>query len=124
VSRRVILISILMLIVTAGSLAQNSDQNPTLADLQRQIQEMRSQMAKMQNRIAQLEATNGTAETNSSTDPILPQNQTPHAEALRSPLGEVKTSKETMPFHNKGITLTSGGFLESTVLVRTRHKSA
>jgi uncharacterized protein YlxW (UPF0749 family) len=80
VSRRVIVVSILMLTVTVGSLAQTSNLDPTIADLQRQIQDMRSQMAKMQNRIADLEATNGTAETNSTTDPILPQSQTPPAE--------------------------------------------
>jgi hypothetical protein len=124
VSRRVIVVSILMLTVTAGSLAQNSNQDPTIADLQRQIQEMRSQMAKMQNRIAELEAPNGTAETNSTTDPILSQSQTPPAESLRSQLGEVKTSKEATPFNYKGITLTPGGFLESTILVRTRNENA
>ena len=78
VSRSVILVSILMLIATAGSVAQTANQDPTITDLQRQIQEMRLQMAKMQNRIADLEATKETAEKNSSTDPILlPQNQTP-----------------------------------------------
>jgi hypothetical protein len=124
VSRRVIVVSFLMLTVAAGSLAQNSNQDPTIADLQRQIQEMRSQMAKMQNRIAELEAPNGTAETNSTTDPIQPQSQTPPAEALRLQLGEVKTSKEATPFNYKGITLTPGGFLESTILVRTRNENA
>ena len=80
VSRRVVSVSILMLLATAGSVAQTANQDPTIANLQRQIQEMRSQMAKMQNRIAELEAPNGTAETNSTTDPILPQSQTPPAE--------------------------------------------
>jgi uncharacterized coiled-coil protein SlyX len=117
-------VSFLMLTVAAGSLAQNSNQDPTIADLQRQIQEMRSQMAKMQKRIAELEAPNGTAETNSTTDPIQPQSQTPPAEALRLQLGEVKTSKEATPFNYKGITLTPGGFLESTILVRTRNENA
>jgi uncharacterized coiled-coil protein SlyX len=113
-----------MLLATGGSLAQTANQDPTIADLQRQIQEMRSQMAKMQNRIAELETTNQTAEKNSSTDPILLQSQTPPAEALRSQLGEVKNSKETMSFRYKGITLTPGGFLESTILVRTRNENA
>jgi uncharacterized coiled-coil protein SlyX len=90
VSRSVILVSILMLIATAGSVAQTANQDPTITDLQRQIQEMRLQMAKMQNRIADLEATKETAEKNSSTDPILPQSQTPSTEDLRSQLGEVR----------------------------------
>src|SRR4029077_6832609 len=124
VSRKVILVSILTLIATAGSVAQTANQDPTITDLQRQIQEMRSQMAKMQNRIADLEATKETAEKNSSTDPILPQSQTPSTEALRSQLGEVRASKEPTSFYYKGITLTPGGFLESTILVRTRNENA
>jgi len=124
VSRSVILVSILMLIATAGSVAQTANQDPTITDLQRQIQEMRLQMAKMQNRIADLEATKETAEKNSSTDPILPQSQTPSTEDLRSQLGEVRASKEPTSFYYKGTTLTPGGFLESTILVRTRNENA
>ena len=124
VSRRVISVSILMLLATAGSVAQTANQDPTIANLQRQIQEMRSQMAKMQDRIAELETTKENSETNSSTDPILPQSQTPHAEALRSQLGDAKTSKEPTSFYYKGITLTPGGSLESTILVRTRNENA
>jgi len=124
VSRRVISVSILMLIATAGSVAQTANQDPTIANLQRQIQEMRSQMAKMQDRIAELETTKENSETNSSTDPILPQSQTPDAASLRSQLGDAKTSKEPTSFYYEGITLTPGGFLESTILVRTRNENA
>src|SRR5580704_10024582 len=123
VSRKVISVSILTLIATAGSVAQTANQDPTIANLQRQIQEMRSQMAKMQDRIAELETTKENSETNSSTDPIMPQSQTPHAEALRAQLGDAKTSKEPTSFYYKGITLTPGGFLESTILVRTRNEN-
>ena len=45
VSRRVILVSILMLIAAAGSVAQTANHDPMITDLQRQIQEMRLQMA-------------------------------------------------------------------------------
>jgi uncharacterized coiled-coil protein SlyX len=124
VSRRVISVSILMLIATAGSVAQTANQDPTIANLQRQIQEMRSQMAKMQDRIAELETTKENSETNSSTDQILPQSQTPDAASLRSQLGDAKTSKEPTSFYYEGITLTPGGFLESTILVRTRNENA
>ena len=84
-----------MLITTGGSVAQTANQDPTITDLQRQIQEMRLQMAKMQKRIVDLEATKGTAEKNSSTDPILPQSQTPSTEDLRSQLGEVRAFQRT-----------------------------
>ena len=123
VSRRVISVSFLTLMATAGSVAQTANQDPTISDLQRQIQEMRLQMAKMQNRIADMEAKE-TADKNSSTDPILSQSQTLSTEALRSQLGEVTSSKEPTPFSYKGITLTPGGFLESTILVRTRNENA
>src|SRR4029077_18605030 len=113
-----------MLIATAGSVAQTANQDPTIANLQRQIQEMRSQMAKMQDRIAELETTKENSETNSSTDPIMSQSQTPHAEDLRAQLGDGKTSKEPTSFYYKGSTLTPGGFLESTILVRTRNENA
>ena len=40
----------------ADALAQSSKQKPTIGELQKQLEEMRSQMVKMQNRIAELEA--------------------------------------------------------------------
>ena len=72
----VILVSILMLIATGGTLAQTPNQDPTIADLQRQIQEMRAQMAKMQNRIAELETTRGSTAATSSSDPALHESET------------------------------------------------
>jgi hypothetical protein len=122
-SRRVIL-SIFTLIITAGGLAQTFNQDPTIGELQRQLREMRSQMANMQNRIAELEAAKGIAATNSGTDPIPPPSQTPPTQALRSQPGEVKRPEEPTSFHYKGLTLTPGGFLESTLLVRTRNENA
>jgi len=124
VSRRVTLVSIFMLIATGGSLAQTANQDPTIADLQRQIQEMRSQMAKMQNRIEELETTRGIAATNSGPDPALFPSETPPTQALPSQPGETKNSEEPTSFHYKGLTLTPGGFLEGTMLLRTRNENA
>src|ERR1700756_298180 len=67
--QRAILVNGLALLITSGALAQTVNQEPTVAELQRQLQEMRSQMDKMQNRIAELEAARGVAATNSSTNP-------------------------------------------------------
>ena len=53
-SRILILLSIFTFIITDGSLAQSSNQEPTIGELQRQVQEIRSQMIKMQNRIESL----------------------------------------------------------------------
>jgi hypothetical protein len=117
VSRQVILVSILMLITTGGSVAQTANQDPT--DLQRQIQEMRSQMVKMQNRIAELETARGIAATSSGPDPALLQSENPATQALQSQPGETESSEEPTSFHYKGLTLTPGGFLEGTMLLRT-----
>jgi hypothetical protein len=124
VSRRVISVSILMLIATAGSVAQTDNQDPTITDLQRQIQEMRLQMAKMQNRIEELETTRGIAATNSGPDPALFPSETPPTQALQSQPGETKNSEEPTSFHYKGLTLIPGGFLEGTMLLRTRNENA
>jgi hypothetical protein len=124
VSRRAILGSILMFLTAGGSLAQTANLDPTITDLQRQIQEMRSQMAKMQNRIAELETTRGIATTNSSPDPVLLQSEASPTQALQSQLGETKSIEEPTSFHYKGLTLTPGGFLEGTMLLRTRNENA
>src|SRR6201982_2143311 len=83
VSRRAILGSILMFLAAGGSLAQTANLDPTITDLQRQIQEMRSQMAKMQNRIAGVETTQGIATTNSIPDHILLQSEASPTKALQ-----------------------------------------
>jgi hypothetical protein len=124
VSRRVILGSILMFLTAGGSVAQTANQDPTITDLQRQIQEIRSQMVKMQNRIAELETTRGIASTSSGPDPALLPSETLPTQALQSQPGETKSSEEQTSFHYKGITLTPGGFLEGTMLLRTRDENA
>src|SRR5690348_7371452 len=118
-SRKIILVSIFTIMVTAEGLAQSSKQEPTIGDLQKQLEEMRSQMATMQNRIAELEAARGIAAADSSADPVVLQSQTPPVEALRSQPEETKSPEEATSFHYKGLSLTPGGFLEATMLVRT-----
>ena len=124
IKRKIILVSILTIVVTAKGLAQSSAQEPTIGELQRQLDEMRSQMVKMQNRIAELEAAKGNAATNSGADPVLPHSQTPPPQALGSQPGETNSPEEPTSFHYKGLTLTPGGFLEGTMLVRTRNENA
>jgi hypothetical protein len=113
-----------MLITTGESVAQTPNQDPTVTDLQRQIQEMRSQMVKMQNRIAELEMTRGMAATSSGPDPAPLPNETPPTQTLQSQPGETRSSEEQTSFHYKGLTLTPGGFLEGTMLLRTRNENA
>jgi hypothetical protein len=122
-NRRIILVSIFTVIVTAEGLAQSSEQDLTIGQLQKQLDELRSQMGKMQNRIAELEAAGGIA-TSSSTDPVLLESQIAPAQALRSQPDETKSPEDPTSFHFKGITLTPGGFLEGTMLVRTRNENA
>ena len=80
------------------------EQDPIRA-LQNQLEEMRSQMIILQNRIATLEAAIGTGEVRSQPD-------------------ETKSAGEPTAFRFKGLALTPGGFLNSTALVRTRNESA
>src|SRR5215472_778409 len=119
---RLILVILLILMAAAAALAQTSKQNPTIGELQKELEETRSQMAQMRIRIAALEAS-GTTATNSSTDPTARENETP-PQALRSQSGEKKSSEEPTSFQFKGLTLTLGGFLEGTLLVRTRNENA
>ena len=98
---RLIFVSI-FIIVTAEGLAQSSNQAPTNAELQRQLEEMRSQMARMQNRIAELEAARGITATSFSADPVLLQGGTPPAQTIQSRPDEEKSPKEPTSFHYKG----------------------
>jgi hypothetical protein len=121
---RLVLISIFTVIVSAEGLTQVSNQESAIGELQKQLEEMRSQMVKMQNRIAELEAARGIAATKSSSDPVLLQSETPPAQALQSLPDETKILEKPTSFHFKGLTLTPGGFLEGTMLVRTRNENA
>jgi hypothetical protein len=109
-------------------MAQASNHDPTIGELQRQLHEMRSQMARMQNRIAELQAevdaVKGSATTNSGNHLIPPQDWAPTAQVLESQPAERKSLKEPTSFHYKGLTLTPGGFLEGTMLVRSRNENA
>ena len=122
--RRIILAGILTIIGTAEGLAQSSPPEPTVGELKKQIDEMRSLMVKMQNRIAVLEGGRGDAATDSSSDPVRPQSQSAPAQALRPERDEAKSREEPTSFRFKGLTLTPGGFLEGTMLIRTRNENA
>ena len=124
IMNRLILINIFTLILTATGIAQTPEQEPTVSELQKQLDEMRSQMAQMQNRIAYLEAARGNAATSSNADPVPLQSQTAPAQALRSQPDETKSLDESTSLHYSGLTLTPGGFLEGTILVRTRNENA
>src|SRR5215471_14626885 len=122
--RRIILIGVLTWMISGQVEAQSSNQDPTVGELQRQLEEMRAQMAKMQNRIADLEAAKGIAAANPSADILLPQSQTLPEQSLRSHHDEARNSEGLTSFHYKGLTLTPGGFLEASLLVRSRNENA
>jgi len=122
-SRQIILVSIVTLTLAAEGLAQSSQKELTVGELQKQMEEMRSQIFKMQNRIAELEAAGGIAATNFSVGPV-PQSDTPPAQAFQFQRDEAKSPKEPMSIQYKGLTFTPGGFLEGSLLVRTRNENA
>ena len=90
--RRIFLPTIFALLaLPQGALSQSSNQDSTIAELQRQLEEMRSQMAKMQNRITELEEAKGsTAVTKPNPDSILPQSQIRSAQAVRPQRDEAR----------------------------------
>jgi len=112
------------LTVTPAALAQSSRQEPTISELQTQLDETRSEIAKMQNRIAELEAARGIGPTNSSDDPVPLQSQAAPAQSLLSQPEATKSPGRPPSFEFKGLSLTPGGFLEGTMLVRTRNENA
>ena len=123
-SRKSILICIFTILVASESPAQSSPQEPAIAELQKQIQEMRSQMAQMQNRIAELETAKGITVRESSADPVPVQVEAFPAQALQLRSDETQNLKKPTSIQFKGLTLTPGGFLEGTMLVRTRNQNA
>ena len=123
-SRKIILICIFTILVASESPAQSSPQEPAIAELQKQIQEMRSQMAQMQNRIAELETAKGITVRESSADPVPVQVEAFPAQALQLRSDETQNLKKPTSIQFKGLTLTPGGFLEGTMLVRTRNQNA
>ena len=122
-SRKLILVSIFTIIVTPEGFAQSSKREPTIGELQKQMEEMRSQMAQMQNRIAELEAARGIAVTNSSADPVS-RSEAPPAQALQLQADDARSPEGPTSIRYRGLTLTPGGFLEGTMLVRTRNENA
>lgn len=123
-SRKIILFSVVTIIFTAKCLAQSTRQEPTIGDLQKQMEEMRSQMAKMQNRIDELEAAGGIAATNSTADPPSPQSQTPPAQAFHSQPEGTTSPEGPASIRYKGVSFIPGGFLEGSFLERTRNENA
>jgi len=121
---RIILLSIFTSIATPAGLANAADQEPTTVQLQKQLDEIRTQMVTIQNRLAELEAARRIGPTGSNIDSVLLESQTPSAQAVRSQSDETKSREETTAFQFKGLTLTPGGFLEGTMLVRTRNENA
>ncbi|HET6931565.1 MAG TPA: hypothetical protein VFI45_14665 [Candidatus Acidoferrum sp.] len=123
-NRKIVLIGVLTLFIPVGAQAQTATQEPAVTDLQKQLQEMRSQMNKMQSRIDELEAAKANPGTNLGPQPAAPQNPATTDQSLRELDGRLRNLEEPKTFHYKGLTMTPGGFLESTVLVRTRNENA
>jgi hypothetical protein len=107
-SRLIVFVIILTTMVNAESLAQSSQPQPSVGELQKQLEELRSQIAAMQGRITELEAARGVSP--------------PRAPRLQP--DEAKSREEPTSFRYKGLSLTPGGFLEGTMLVRARNENA
>jgi len=135
-----LVIGLLALQVPAALFAQPSASDPSVSALQTQLQEMHSQMEKMQRRIDELEA----SRTTSSAPPAVTSNQPTekagagNQQAVRAATSDeqsvedalqqqdlrLKKLEEPDAFHYKGVTLTPGGYLEGSLIFRTRNMNA
>src|SRR5262245_38728731 len=117
-SRHVVFASIFMMAVSAEAVAQSS----TLGELEKRLEEMRSQIVAMQNRIAELEAATGIAATSVTTGAVPSQSGALPAPASQLRANEAESREAPTAFQYKGLSLTPGGFLEGTTLFRTRNQ--
>ena len=101
--RRIFLSAIVALLTLPRvTLSQSSNKDPAIAELQRQLQEMRSQMEKMQNRITELEAAKESRATKPGPDSILLQTQIRPAQAIRSQ-GDQNSPNERTSLNTRGL---------------------
>src|SRR5262249_38981313 len=118
-TRAFLLVSILFIVVPVEARAQS----PTLGELEKRLEEMRSQMATMQNQLAELEAATKAAPTTAVPDPV-GQRGTLSASTSRGAAEEEQSREAPNSIRYKGLSLTPGGFLEGTTLFRTRNENA
>jgi hypothetical protein len=118
-SRRFVLAGILLMIGTAEAAAQS----PTVGELEKRLEEMRSQIVTLQDQLAELRAATRSTVTPATTDAVH-QRGTPPASASQAAPDEAHGREEPNAFQYKGLSLTPGGFLEGTTLFRTRNENA
>src|SRR5262245_34246771 len=123
IGRVLILVNIFSLIGAAVT-AQSSNPDPAMMELQKQIVEMRSQMIRMQKRIAELEVATSISTTKYDNDSMVNPSQAAVSSARRPAAVETERPDEPVGFQYRGLTVTPGGFLEGTFLVRTRNENA
>jgi hypothetical protein len=119
-SRILIFVSIFTLITIERTLAQSLNQEATIGELQKQLEEIRSQMVKLQTRIADLEAANGNAGTKSSIDAGA-QVRIPQADAVPEQARKMDPREGPILFQSEGTAVTLGGFLDAASIFRTRN---
>src|SRR5262249_663313 len=117
--RSFVLVSILLMIWTAEAAAQS----PTVGELEKRLEEMRSQIAAIQNQLAELQAASRSTVTPATTDAVHQRGTLPASVSQAEP-GELHGRDEPSAFQYKGLSLTPGGFLEGTTLFRTRNENA
>jgi len=111
------------LVVLVVVAAEARAQSPTLGELEKRLEEMRSQMASMQNQLAELEAATKAAATRAVPDPVGQRGTLP-ASTSRGVAKEEQSREAPNSIRYKGVSLTPGGFLEGTTLFRTRNENA
>ena len=107
-SRKIVLAVLLALLVPMGALAQSAAQELDVNELQRQLQEMRSQITRMQSCIDELKRANANAGTSPGAE-LVPQNQSGPSQGLTSPPDKSAPSSTSPP--KSPTTFSSGAWL-------------
>jgi DcaP outer membrane protein len=112
----IVLTGLLALLAPAGTLAQGPAREPDTSDLQRQLQEMRSQMNRMQSRIDELERAQANSGTNSRTQ-LAAQDQPCPSQGPTSPRAKPADSRKPPPkpagtFGSGPWVFTLGGYIK------------
>ena len=107
-SRGILLTGLLALLIPVGVMAQSTTQDPDVNDLRKQLEEMRSQMAAMQNRIEQMEKAKAGENTNPLAEQPSPQPATAKVAAPAKPAAP----KSPTAFSSGDWTFKIGGYIK------------
>ena len=120
---RTFILAVLLSSIVTTAWAQSANPDAAIGELQKQLDDMRSQMVAIQDRITELKEARVASASSSSTDTFPNQHLNVSPEAFQ-PQPEMVSDDQPASIRFKGLNLIPGGFLEGTMIVRTRNENA